>query len=118
MRRLVFPVIAALGLVMVGPSSAFADDPAPTVSVKATAGKKVCKISDTRLDELSGLVATSSGFIVINDSTDIASHKKVFFLDSACKVKNEVAYSGNGPRDTEDMILSPDGKTLWIGDIR
>jgi hypothetical protein len=28
-----------------------------------------------------------------------------------------VRYSGNGPRDTEDMVLSPDGETLWIADI-
>ena len=28
-----------------------------------------------------------------------------------------VAFSGNGPRDTEDLVLSPDGKTLWIADI-
>ena len=117
MRRLVFPVIAGLGLVMIGPSSAFAEDPVPTVSVKATAGKKACKVTDPRLDELSGIVATTSGYVVINDSTDLASHKKVFFLDTKCRVTKTVAYSGNGPRDTEDLILSPDGKTLWIADI-
>ncbi|WP_433368679.1 hypothetical protein ACQPZX_42035 [Actinoplanes sp. CA-142083] len=117
MRRLVFPVIAAVGLVMVGPSSAFADDPAPTVSVKATAGKKLCKVTDPKLDELSGIVATKTGFIVINDSTNVDSHKKVFFLDNKCKVTDEKAYSGKGPLDPEDLILSPDGKTLWIADI-
>ena len=69
MRRLVFPVIAAFGLVMAGPSIAFADDPAPTVSVPATAGKKLCKVTDTRLDELSGLVATENGFVAIDDGT-------------------------------------------------
>ncbi|MFF5293266.1 hypothetical protein [Paractinoplanes globisporus] len=117
MRRLVFPVIAALGLVMAGPSSAFADDPAPTVSVKATAGKKLCKVTDTKLDELSGMVATKTGYVVINDSTDVASHKRVFFLDTKCKIVNDQVYSGKGPKDTEDMILSPDGRTLWIADI-
>ncbi|MFI5888693.1 hypothetical protein ACIA5D_01090 [Actinoplanes sp. NPDC051513] len=117
MRRLVFPVIAAVGLVMAGPSSAFADDPAPTVSVKATAGKKMCKVTDPRLDELSGIVATKTGFIVINDSTNVDSHKKVFFLDTKCKVTDDVPYSGKGPLDPEDLILSPDGKTLWIADI-
>jgi hypothetical protein len=117
MRRLVFPVIAACGLVMVGPSSAFADDPAPTVSVKATPGKKICKVTDTKLDELSGIVATGTGFIVIDDSTSQDGHKRVFYLDDKCKIVNQVQYSGDGPRDTEDMILSPDGKTLWIADI-
>jgi hypothetical protein len=117
MRRLVFPVIAAVGLVMAGPSSAFADDPAPTVSVKATAGKKMCKVTDPKLDELSGIVATTSGYVVINDSTNVDSHKRVFFLDTKCKIVDDVAYSGKGPLDPEDLILSPDGKTLWIADI-
>jgi hypothetical protein len=117
MRRLVYPAIAAVGLVMVGPSSAFADDPAPTVSVKATAGKKMCKVTDPKLDELSGIVATKTGYIVIDDSTTQDTHKKVFFLDSKCKIVDEKSYSGKGPFDTEDMILSPDGKTLWIADI-
>ncbi|MCU7730013.1 hypothetical protein ODJ79_40395 [Actinoplanes sp. KI2] len=117
MRRLVFPVIAAVGLVMVGPSSAFADDPAPTVSVPATPGKKLCKVTDTQLDELSGMVATANGFVVIDDGSNESAHKKVFFLDTKCQVKNRVPYSGAGPRDTEDMILSPDKKTLWIADI-
>lgn len=116
MRRLVFPAIAAVGLVMVGPSSAFADDPAPTVSVKATAGKKMCKVTDPKLDELSGIVATKTGYIVIDDSTTQDTHKKVFFLDSKCKITDEKSYSGKGPFDTEDLILSPDGKTLWIAD--
>ena len=80
-------------------------------------GKQVCKITDKRLDELSGLVATKTGFVVINDSTDTDSHKRVFFLDTKCKVVNAVAFSGAGPRDPEDLILSPDGQTLWIADI-
>jgi hypothetical protein len=117
MRRLVFPAIAAIGLVMAGPSSAFADDPNPTVSVKATAGKPVCKVTDKKLDEMSGIVATKSGYVVVNDSTPTESHKKVFFLDTKCKVVDEKAYSGKGPFDPEDLILSPDGKTLWIADI-
>src|SRR5690349_10762601 len=117
MRRLVFPVIAAFGLVMIGPSLAFADDPAPTVSVPATAGKKLCKVTDTKLDELSGLVATPNGFVAIDDGTTQESHKKVFFLDTKCKVTDEKSYSGRGPRDTEDLILSADKKTLWIADI-
>ncbi|WP_433296732.1 proline-rich domain-containing protein [Actinoplanes sp. CA-030573] len=116
MRRLVFPAIAALGLVMVGPSSAFADDPAPTVSVKATAGKKVCKVTDPKLDELSGMVATQDGFVVVNDSTNTDSHRKIFFLDSKCKIVDTKSFGGT-PRDPEDMILAPDGKTLWIADI-
>src|SRR4051812_17849213 len=117
MRRLVFPAVAAIGLVMAGPSRAFADDPNPTVSVKATAGKPVCKVTDERLDELSGMVATKTGFVVVNDSTNIEKNKKIFFLDTKCKVVNEIAYPGRGPRDPEDLILSADRKTLWVADI-
>jgi len=117
MRRLVFPVIVASGLVMIGPSMAFAEDPAPTVSVPAVAGKKMCKISDDRIDEASGLVATRSGYVVINDSTDKDSHKRIFFLDTKCEVSKAVKYSGDGPKDPEDLVLSPDGKKLWIADI-
>ncbi|MCM4083660.1 hypothetical protein [Paractinoplanes hotanensis] len=117
MRRLVFPVIVASGLVMIGPSMAFAEDPAPTVSVPAVAGKKMCKISDDRIDEASGLVATKSGYVVVNDSTDKDSHKRIFFLNTKCEVTKAVKYSGKGPFDPEDLILSPDGTKLWIADI-
>jgi hypothetical protein len=117
MRRLVFPMIVASGLVMIGASSASAE-PAPTAgTAKAVAGKKICKVTDPKLDELSGIVATKSGFIVINDSTTLENHKRVFYLNDECAITKSVRYSGNGPRDTEDMILSSDGKTLWIADI-
>jgi hypothetical protein len=116
MRRLVLPVIMAFGLVMIGSSGAFADDPAPVVSAPATPGKKLCKIADSDLDELSGMVATKSGYVVINDSSNDTAHKKVFFLNTKCQVTSRIAFSGAGPSDTEDMVLSPDGKTLWIAD--
>ena len=117
MRRLVFSIIVASGLVMVGPSLAFADEPAPTVSVAATPGKKLCKIADKRLNELSGIVATKSGYVVINDSTDVAANKRIFFLDTKCNVTKEIQFSGRGPRDPEDLVLSANGQTLWIADI-
>jgi hypothetical protein len=118
MRRLVFPIIVASGLVLVGAGSAsVAPTPAAGAAKAAVPGKKVCKIADPRLDELSGLVATKNGFITVDDSASQASHKRIFYLDTACKVVNQVKYSGKGPRDTEDMALSPDGKTLWVGDI-
>ncbi|GAB3956293.1 hypothetical protein GCM10027614_68060 [Micromonospora vulcania] len=94
--------------------------PAPTSSEPpaVTPGKKQCTVTDERLRELSGLVATKSGFVVINDGTEIEARKRVFFLDSKCKISKEpVRYSGQGPFDTEDLALSKDGKTLWIADI-
>lgn len=119
MRRLVFPIIVGLGLVMVGASSASAEDPTPaaTVSAKATPGKKLCKITDERIDEISGLVATSKGYVVINDGRDDDSKKKIFFLTRDCAVDRTQDFSGDGPFDPEDVILSADGQTLWIADI-
>ncbi|MEU4214347.1 hypothetical protein [Actinoplanes sp. NPDC026623] len=116
MRRLVFPVILASGLVMLGAVPASAE-PAPAgTSAKAAAGKKVCKITSSSLPELSGIVATKNGYAVINDSTDVESQKRVFFLDDECEITKRVEYTGKGPFDTEDMVLSADGATLWIAD--
>ena len=117
MRRLVFPTIVAIGLVMVGSSSASADDPtpAPTVSAKATPGKKLCKIADTGLSEISGLAATKSGFVVVNDGKEDNSGARIHFLDRQCTETKKVEFASD-PRDPEDIVLSPDGKTLWIAD--
>ncbi|MBG0559963.1 hypothetical protein [Actinoplanes aureus] len=119
MRRLVFPIIVGVGLVMVGSSSASAEDPTPaaTVSAKATPGKKLCKITDKRLTEISGIVATSKGYVVINDGTTESAKEKIFFLDRECAVDKVQDYSGEGPLDPEDLVLSADGETLWIADI-
>ncbi len=117
MRRFVFSIVLAFGLVVIGAGAASADPTPAAGAVRAVPGKKVCRIEDPRLDELSGLVATKTGFITVDDSTDVLSHKRIFFLDRSCKIVDQVAYSGAGPRDTEAMALSPDGRTLWIGDI-
>jgi hypothetical protein len=122
MRRVLVPVVAALGVAalatgtIIGP--ALAQAPAPTgAAAPAAPGKKVCTLTDERLVEVSGMVATADGYIVVNDSSDLASRERIFFLGKKCNVRDAVAYTGNGPRDAEDLALSPDGKTLWIGDI-
>jgi hypothetical protein len=109
------------GLVLAAGIGAASAAPAPAPSGAAGAasepGKKVCTIADERLVELSGLVATKSGYIVINDSSDFDSRERVFYLNKQCEVgEKQVEYSGNGPRDTEDLAVSPNGKTLWIAD--
>ncbi|MFG2059960.1 hypothetical protein ACGFIK_00890 [Micromonospora sp. NPDC048871] len=80
------------------------------------AGKKQCTVTDSRLREMSGLVATRNGYIVINDSTDQDDRKRVFYLNKDCQVVRDVGYSGAGPFDTEDLAISPDKKKLWIAD--
>ncbi|MEV4520376.1 hypothetical protein AB0J77_09130 [Micromonospora tulbaghiae] len=117
MRHVVSSVTLALGLVgaVVAPAGPAPAAPA-AAPVLAAAPKKKCTVEDDRLRELSGLVATSNGYVVINDGSDDPSRKRVFYLDTKCKVDREVRYSGDGPLDTEDLALSPDRKTLWIAD--
>ncbi|WP_327042972.1 hypothetical protein OG400_14325 [Micromonospora ureilytica] len=121
MRRVVSSVTVALGLLgaTVALAGVAAAAPAPGASGPPAAkpGQKRCTIADERLRELSGLVATKSGYIVINDGTEVTARKRVFFLDTKCKISKEpVRYSGQGPFDTEDLALSKDGRTLWIAD--
>ncbi|MEO3777348.1 hypothetical protein ABGB16_10955 [Micromonospora sp. B11E3] len=119
MRRAVSSVTVTVALGVLGatvavPGVALA---APALGAAPEPGKKRCTVTDERLRELSGLVATKSGYLVVNDSSQIEARKRVFFLDTKCKPAREpVRYSGNGPFDTEDLALSPDGETLWIAD--
>lgn len=116
MRRAVSSVTVALGLLGATVASTGVAVAAPATS--APAPKKRCTVVDERLREMSGLVATKSGYIVVNDSSLQESRKRVFYLDTKCRISKEpVRYSGAGPFDTEDLAVSPDGKTLWIADI-
>ncbi|MDG4767060.1 hypothetical protein O7632_23605 [Solwaraspora sp. WMMD406] len=123
MRRFLTPVPIVAGLlavavgVPVGPALALpAQDPAPGGQPGAVPGKQVCEITDERLRELSGLIATADGYIVVNDGTDIDRNERIFYLDSSCDVDDTVRYPTR-PLDPEDLALSPDGQTLWIADI-
>ncbi|MET8836479.1 hypothetical protein ABZV78_21500, partial [Micromonospora sp. NPDC004540] len=105
---LVGAVVAPAGLALAAPAAA---------PVLAAAPKKKCTVEDNRLRELSGLVATSTGYVVINDGTNDPSRKRVFYLDAKCEIsKDPVRYSGDGPLDTEDLAVSPDKRTLFIAD--
>ncbi|MGC5017720.1 hypothetical protein [Micromonospora sp. DT47] len=117
MRRAVSSVTVALGLLGATVAPAAVAVAAPTSSAPVTPGKKRCTIEDPRLREVSGLVATKTGYIVVNDGTLQESRKRVFFLNGKCGIaKDPVRYSGAGPFDTEDLALSPNGQTLWIAD--
>ncbi|WP_027660195.1 SMP-30/gluconolactonase/LRE family protein [Salinispora fenicalii] len=116
MRRflaLITGALSLLGAAVVAIGVVLVVVPSPA----AAEGQKRCTVTDDRLRELSGLVATETGYIVVNDSTDVESHRRVFFLDADCEITGDpVRYSVGGPLDTEDLALSPDGKTLWVAD--
>ncbi|GAA2625423.1 hypothetical protein [Paractinoplanes durhamensis] len=101
-------VLAAVVLAVGVPGVAF--------GAEAAAGaQQVCKAGDKRLTELSGLAATGTGYVVVNDGSDEGSHRKIFYLDRKCKVVRTLSYPSR-PRDTEDLGLATDG-TLWVADI-
>jgi hypothetical protein len=115
MRRLVISVATAMLLLPAGGMPARAAAPARTATTLASAGAWVCTIEDDRLSEISGLVATETGYVAINDGSDLDSRRRIFFLDRSCAVTRAVPYPSR-PRDTEDLARGRDG-TLWIGDI-
>jgi hypothetical protein len=109
-------VAAVVGLLMGAVPPAAAASPSPAVSPSVTtAGSPVCRITDPRVVEVSGLVATAAGFVVINDSSPVRSGEKIFFLDAGCAVVNVVSYPTSA-RDPEDLAIDDNG-TLWIADI-
>ncbi|MGC4869483.1 hypothetical protein ACLQ3B_29035 [Micromonospora sp. DT53] len=81
----------------------------------AAAGTPVCQVRDDRLREISGMVATDDGYVVINDGADDEARRRIFFLDQRCAVVRTVSFPSR-PRDTEDLAIGPDG-TLWVADI-
>ncbi|MFY1584659.1 hypothetical protein ACN267_09150 [Micromonospora sp. WMMD734] len=97
-------------LLVVGTATVAVPGPA-----RAATPTTVCRIRDGRLTEISGMVATDSGFVMVNDGADEASHRRIFFLDTRCAVVRTVAYPSR-PRDTEDLAVGPDG-TVWVADI-
>ncbi len=72
----------------------------------------LCTNSDARLAEASGLVATPSGYAVVNDGGDEVT---VFLLDRECSI-SRILTSPQNPFDPEDLARTGDG-TLWIADI-
>ncbi|MEU7979848.1 hypothetical protein AB0B63_15065 [Micromonospora sp. NPDC049081] len=96
-------------LLVVGTATVAVPDPA-----RAAAPATVCRVRDGRLTEISGMVATDSGFVMVNDGADEASRRRIFFLDTRCAVVRTVAYPSR-PRDTEDLAVGADG-TVWVAD--
>ncbi|HLL67594.1 MAG TPA: hypothetical protein VK453_18050 [Micromonosporaceae bacterium] len=114
--------VSVLLAVSAAPASAA---PAPSPSTAAPAGvdapraeppQTVCTIDDSRIREISGLVALADGYAVVNDSNRDQSAQRIFRVDSACKYRGvSTAYQPNS-LDPEDLAVAADG-TLWSADI-
>src|SRR5215212_10311152 len=76
----------SLGKAPAPSSSGAAATPAPG------AGQQICNITDSRLQEVSGLAAVDNGYLAVNDSNPDPSVMRIFRLDSQCKVTGTTAY--------------------------
>ncbi|MEU8254450.1 hypothetical protein AB0C06_09340 [Micromonospora inaquosa] len=86
-----------------------------TATAGTAAGTPVCQVRDDRLREISGMVASDDGYVVINDGADDEARRRIFFLDQRCAVVRTVSFPSR-PRDTEDLAIGRDG-TIWVADI-
>jgi hypothetical protein len=115
MRRVGLLVIGAC-VGAVGLQTPALAEPSPAPLPSAVPGEAVCTINDSRLVELSGIVALpDGGYVVENDSNDQAAAMRVFFLDSKCKLSRQLLYP-TAARDPEDLAVASDG-TVWVADI-
>ena len=103
---------ASLGaaLVLASGMPALAEDAVATVPAEAAPVVR-CQISDPRLAELSGMVASGDQVLAVNDGGEQAA---VHLLDAACQVV-DVHTAAVDPYDPEDMALGADG-TVWLAD--
>ena len=123
-------VVAAVAtLAALGPAAAaYAEDPTPSTSAgasepggvtnigPATAGEPACTVTNSALNQISGMVATAKGIVVVEaGDVEEPSTIKLYTLDGACKSGTPKTIFQN-PIDPEDIALGSGG-FLWIGDI-
>src|SRR5688572_16921113 len=129
MRRLGLVVAAVCGVVALSAggtavaavpgAGGLGKAPAPSGSAEPRtaapgAGQQVCAVTDSRLQEISGLAAVESGYLAINDSNLDTSAMRIYRLDASCKIISTTAYPSDA-RDPEDVAVAPDG-TVWVAD--
>ncbi|WP_425388712.1 hypothetical protein [Amycolatopsis jejuensis] len=83
----------------------------PAAASPPPSPETLCRITDKRIDELSGLVSDGEHWYAINDG---GSKVQVFVLDRKCQVQ-KVLTDPTDPYDVEDLARSSDG-TLWLAD--
>jgi hypothetical protein len=119
-------VVVTTAAVIGGASAAFAVDPSPTAGAGGTgsgtnpnlgpktAGTAVCTLPSGTLTQISGMIATAQGTMVVEART-ISGSLKINMLDGACKATPKT-YTSAGQREPQDMAVQADG-TIWIADI-
>lgn len=95
-----------------------APDTAPATPPPYTA-RKICELSDQRIDESSGLAASRlypGAFWTHNDSGDSA---RAFLINSTGQTLSEIVVQGAQALDWEDMSVAGTAENAWvyIGDI-
>ncbi|WP_430782916.1 hypothetical protein [Actinoplanes sp. G11-F43] len=97
------------------PIPPIAEKAAPAAGMRAKPATR-CTVTNGLLNEISGLATDGGdGYVVMNDGADDPAGRRIFFLNSKCKIVKRVPYPTR-PRDTEDLARGADG-TLWVGDI-
>jgi hypothetical protein len=107
--------VLAAGLAALGLAGPVVPAAAHAPAASAAAAAPVCSISDSRVTEVSGMVATKDGFVVVNDSNPDRGKERIFSLNDTCGVVRSVRYPTNA-LDPEDLAVAKDG-TLWVADI-
>jgi hypothetical protein len=120
MRQRVAFACGAVTSLLVGLAAPAVAAPTPTAgpaqSAAAGAGQTVCTPDSQKINEISGLVATASGYVAINDSASNGGKARIFTLDATCKIVGTPVNYDPTARDPEDLALDKSG-TLWIADI-
>ncbi|MDG6104577.1 hypothetical protein Daura_08375 [Dactylosporangium aurantiacum] len=110
-------MVTSLFLGLAAPAAAA---PSPSAgapqSAAAGAGQPVCTPDSQKINEISGLVATATGYVAVNDSAPAGGKARIFTLDTACKVVGTPINYDPTARDPEDLAVDKNG-TLWIADI-
>ncbi|HEX6873636.1 MAG TPA: hypothetical protein VF163_21265 [Micromonosporaceae bacterium] len=122
-------VTLVASLAVFGPTTvAFAEDPTPTPGAsagagegagnisEATPGKAVCTVSNSTLDEVTGMVATEQGIYAVEGGDTQDPSALVIHTINAQTCKSTAKTIGAiNPVDPQDLAVGSDG-SLWVAD--